>query len=254
MTVARPTIYLVGAGPGEPDLLTVRAAEIIKIADLILYDMLVPQEILDLAKPDAQLVCAKHRGYGKAGFQQKIAQLLAKQAHEGRLVCRLKSGDPMIFANGAETIAFLQQLGCNVSIIPGISSGLGGPVLAGIPLSFRGYSPTICLVSMHDPDHLPEWSAVARTGVSIFYMALAKLEEISTSLIAAGLAADTPAWLMENAGRPSQRIVVGTLDGLARLAEANSVQEPAILLTGEVLRKAAARIRPWSGEKISAPA
>jgi len=244
MTVGRPTIFLVGAGPGDPDLLTVGAARIIATADFILHDALVPPEILALAKPDAELVCAMHQGYDTPGVQQTIAETLAQQAREHRIVCRLKSGDPMIFANGAETVALLQKLECDVSVMPGISSGLGGPVLAGIPLAIRGLPPSISLISMHDTRNPPDWPAISRTGITIFYMALANLEEISASLIDAGMAADAPAWLMENACRPSQRIVIAAVGTLSAVAQARAVREPAILLVGEVLGMISRRKRP----------
>lgn len=231
-------IYLVGAGPGDPDLLTVKAARLLAQAGAVLYDRLVSPEVLALAHPDAELhFVGKHEGQQEA-IQDEILRLLEDCARRYQTVVRLKGGDPMVFGRGAEEWAWLAQRGWNVEAVPGISSAIAVPTLAGIPPTFRGVSGGFAVVTGHRQEGgCDQWAAYAHVETLIILMGVARRAEIAQCLIRLGRDAEQPVAFIENGTTPRERVIVTTLaDVAAGLVE---VTNPAVLVAGEVVRQRA---------------
>ncbi len=233
-------VWLVGAGPGDADLLTVKALRIIQQADLILYDRLVSEEIRALFPAQtAALFVGKSKNHHSVP-QDTLNHLLVEKAREGLNICRLKGGDPFIFGRGSEEMLVVRDAGIDVEVVPGITAASGATSYAGIPLTHRGLSQACSFITGHGADGLDlNWSALAQSGHTlVFYMGLSKLGEIQQQLIQHGLAAATPAALIENGTRADQRVVTGPLRELASLAETHAIQSPALIVVGEVTRLA----------------
>jgi uroporphyrin-III C-methyltransferase len=227
----------VGAGPGDPDLITLRGLKRLRCADVVLHDALLPAELLAEARPDAERVYVGKRGYCVGSTaQEDIHALLIRYAWAGKAVCRLKGGDPCVFGRGGEEAEALAAAGVPVEIVPGVTAALGACAAAGIPLTHRAAGQSVTLASgHHDPDSdgcTLDWDALARSSNLVFYMALRHLEKIAARLTAAGLAPDTPAAVIEKATRPDMRVIDGPLDRIAGLARAAAVQAPAVLVVG----------------------
>lgn len=234
------TVYLVGAGPGDPDLITVRGLKCIRQADVIVYDALIAPELLDEARPDAERIFAGKRGYCVGSNKQEdINAFLVDLARAGKTVCRLKGGDPCVFGRGGEEAEHLAAAGVPFEIVPGITAALGASAAANIPLTHRAVGPAVTLVSgHHDPDFADcrlDWDALAKVGSLVFYMALRHVEKIADRLAAAGLGADTPAAVIASGTQPGQQVVEGQLATIAGLARAADVQAPALIVVGEVV-------------------
>jgi uroporphyrin-III C-methyltransferase len=232
------TVYLVGAGPGDPELLTLRAARLLGAAELVVHDALVSPEILDMAHADAELVDVGKRHGGRHTCQDRINRMLADAASEGRVVVRLKGGDPLVFGRGGEEALFLRARGVRFELVPGITTALGVSAYAGMPLTHRGLSSCVTLVTGHEfPDggSAVDWEALARTGGTlVVYMAMGRLAKIAERLIRAGRAPGTPAAVVESATRHEQRVKCGTLATVG--VEARGSSAPGVLLVGEVAR------------------
>ncbi len=231
------SVALVGAGPGDPELLTLRALRLIQEADLIVHDGLVDARILEYARRDAERIdVAKRRGHCRVD-QDGIQRLLVEHARRGARVVRLKGGDPMIFGRGGEEIAELRKHGIDYQVVPGITAASACGAYAGIPLTHRDHAQSVRLITAHckaSIDNL-DWSELAADRQTLaFYMAVAKLDVIETRLIAAGRHPDTPIALVENGTRPNQRVLIGTLGNLAELADRHDLKSPAMLFVGEV--------------------
>lgn len=227
-------VYLVGAGPGDPDLLTIKAARLIGQADVILYDRLVSSEILTLAKPGAELVyVGKEKGCAEE-TQRRIFGELTLNALRGRVVLRLKGGDPMVFGRGGEEWAYLAQLGVDVEVVPGISSAIAVPSLAAIPLTARGIARSFAVVTGHDRDGFrEEWQSCLGIDTLVILMGVANRERIAHALIDSGRPAHQPCAFIERGSTPQERVVVTTL---AAIAEGSvDVDSPAIWICGEVV-------------------
>lgn len=230
-------VSLVGAGPGEPELLTLRALHRIQNADTIIYDGLVDPRILDYARRDALFIDVSKRPGQVRITQEGIHELLVKHAQQGERVVRLKSGDPMIFGRGGEEVAHLRQQGIAYDVVPGITAASACASYAGFPLTQRGYAQSVRFVTGHcerSIDRL-DWQALAQDRQTLaFYMSVGQLAHIEHQLLAHGRHPDTPVAIVENGTRSNQRVLVGTLATLTALAEQHQAQAPAILYVGEV--------------------
>jgi uroporphyrinogen III methyltransferase/synthase len=232
-------VYLVGAGPGNPDLLTARALALIAAADVILYDRLVPTQALDLARPDAELLFVGKEGGGDAVPQEQTEALMVARAQAGRRVVRLKGGDPFVFGRGGEEALALRRAGIPFEVVPGITAGVAAPAYAGIPVTHRGLASAVALITGHeDPDKEEtaiDWPALAAfPGTLVFYMGVRQLPRIARSLIAAGRPASEPAAVVERGTLPAQRTVEGTLGTIAQRVQEADVRPPSITVIGAV--------------------
>lgn len=228
----RPTVALVGAGPGDPELLTLRGARLLAEADVVLYDRLVSPEILALAAPDAELIDVGKRP-GGSHTQDVLNDLLVTVASSGRSVVRLKGGDPFLFGRGGEEIQVLARHGIACEVVPGISSALAGPAAAGIPVTHRQVARAVTIVTGHEArDSEPvDWEAVSRVGGTVVVlMGIERRASIVERLIHAGFDPATPVAVVMNATTPVQRVWVGRIDGLADA----DVTSPAVMVIGAV--------------------
>jgi len=238
----RGSVALVGAGPGDPELLTVKALRLIQEADVIVHDALVDGRILDYARRDAELHDVSKRG-GRCAFPQTdIHALLQRAAQGGQRVVRLKGGDPMVFGRGGEELQFLRRHGIDYEVVPGITAAAGCAAYAGIPLTHRDHAQSLRLITAHgrhSVDRL-DWRALAQDHQTLaFYMAVARIDQVQKQLLAHGRSPATPVAMVENGSRPQQRVMVGTLGQLAALASEHALQSPAMVYVGEVAALAA---------------
>ena len=229
--------WLVGAGPGDPGLLTLRALQILQKADVILHDRLVSDDVLELARRDADRISVGKTPGCRANSQDEINALLVRLVGEGKRVCRLKGGDPFIFGRGGEEAAALESAGYRYQVVPGITSAAGCAAYAGIPLTHRDLSQSVAFITAHGKSSVDnlDWSSLARDKQTLaFYMAVKRFSSVMNNLIDNGRAADTPIAIVEKGTTPDQRIVRGTLGQLTLLAEAHRIMAPAMLIVGEV--------------------
>src|SRR5437588_684931 len=231
------TVYLVGAGPGDPALLTARALELIGAADVIVYDRLIPAEALELAKPGVERLYVGKEGGGESVSQEEIERLLIERGRDPRAtVVRLKGGDPFVFGRGGEEIEALTEAGIPFDVVPGVTAGVAAPAAAGIPVTHRGLSSAAAFVTGHEDPHKPEagldWGALAAfPGTLVVYMGIRQLGRIAQHLIAGGRDPDEPAAVIERGTLPDQRVLVGTLGTVAELG----ARAPAIAVFGSVV-------------------
>lgn len=233
-------VWLVGAGPGDPGLLTVKALQAIQQADVILLDRLVSEAIRALIPTATQVIYVGKAKSNHSIPQVQLNQLLVHKASQGLNVCRLKGGDAFIFGRGGEEMLELKAAGIQVEVIPGITAASGCSSYAGIPLTHRGISQGCTFVTGHGEKELAfNWHSLAGLNHTlVFYMGLGHVQMISEQLIAAGLIADTPAALIEKGCTPQQRVVRGTIDSLPELAQREQVKSPALIVIGEVVNLA----------------
>ena len=240
---ARGRVALVGAGPGDPGLLTLRALRLLNEADVILHDRLVSPEVLALARRDAELLeVGKQVGGNHDATQANIHRLLVEHARAGRRVVRLKGGDPFVFGRGGEELEALALHGVEFEVVPGITAAIACGAYAGIPLTHRDHAQSVRFVTAHtrDADDGIDWPDLARDRQTLaFYMGVSGLGRIRDRLVAHGRDPGTPVALVENGSRAGQRVVTGTLAELPELASAHRVSAPAILFVGEVTALAA---------------
>jgi uroporphyrinogen III methyltransferase/synthase len=232
-------VHLIGAGPGDPGLLTARALELIAAADVILYDRLIPAAALDGARADAELLYVGKEGGGRAVPQEQTEALLVERASEGATVVRLKGGDPFVFGRGGEEALALRAAGIDFEVVPGITAGVAASAYAGIPVTHRGLASAVALITGHeDPDKdetAIDWAALgAFPGTLVFYMGVRRLGQIAASLLAAGRPAEEPAAIVEAGTLARQRHIGGTLSTIARLAAEHDVRAPSITIVGAV--------------------
>jgi len=241
-TATQGRVALVGAGPGDPGLLTLRGLRLLNEADVILHDRLVSAEVLDLARRDAERIeVGKESGHHHVP-QEGIHALMLEHARAGKRVVRLKGGDAFIFGRGGEELEFLRAHGIGYEVVPGITAALACAAYAGIPLTHRDHAQSVRFVTAHakNEDDGLDWAGFAREKQTLaFYMGVSGLERVRTRLLAHGRAASTPCALVENGSRPEQRVIVGTLDDLPALARRHEVRSPALLFVGEVAALAA---------------
>lgn len=233
------TVFVVGAGPGPPDLLTLRAAALLKAADVIVYDRLIQPAMLDLASPSAERIFMGKRPGGPASQQDDIHAVLLEKARDGKTVVRLKGGDPFMFGRGGEEADFLAGHGVPFEMVPGVSSALAAPLRAGIPVTHRGVAASVAFVTGHEEDDEAttlDWSALARMHTLVFVMAVGNVRRIAARLIAHGRPASTPAAMIQSAFWDDERIVTSTLNTMADDADRAGLQSPATLVVGDVVR------------------
>ena len=230
------TVYLVGAGPGDPDLLTLRAARLLERAEIVVHDGLVDPAVLALARPDATLISVAKRRAHHTLPQADICALLVREAKAGRDVVRLKGGDPLIFGRGGEEAEACHAAGVPVEIVPGISAANGAAAAAQIALTHRDVSSIVSFVAgqckgLKDQD----WAGLAGKGRTlVIYMGVKTAPQIAEKLMEDGLAPDMPVAVIENAARPQMRVLRGLLAGLPQLVEHQQVVSPALIVIGEV--------------------
>ena len=235
-------VWLVGAGPGDPELLTIKALKVLQTADVVVHDGLVSDEILDLAPDSARRISVAKRKSRHSYSQDEINRMLTAFALEGLNVVRLKGGDPFIFGRGGEELEACREAGVDCQIIPGVTAALAASASAGAPLTHRGSAQAVTFVTGHakaggEPDL--DWDSLARANQTVvIYMGLSMATPIAARLMAAGRAGATPALIVENASRADERRIVTTLGGLAEAAA--SVGGPALLIVGEAMALARA--------------
>ena len=246
------TVYLVGGGPGDPGLLTRRAAALLAAADVVVHDRLVDPALLDLVRPGAERIDAGKRPGGDAEHaQEEINALLVARARAGDLVVRLKGGDPFVFGRGGEEALALEAAGVSYEVVPGVSAALAAPALAGIPVTQRMLASAVTIVTGHggEGDAAPDWTALARSGATlVVVMGAQRRGEVADRLLAAGMAPATPVALVERASTPDQRSARTTLGALA----SEPLESPATIVIGAVagLRLSSPEQRPLFGRRV----
>ena len=245
-------VWLAGAGPGDPGLLTLHAVNALKQADKVVYDALVSEDILSLVRPDAELFYAGKRGGKPSWNQQDITDKLIELAKTGHRVLRLKGGDPFVFGRGGEEAQALVAADIPFRMIPGISAGVGGLGYAGIPATHRDVNHAVTFVTGHlagkGQAELLDWASIAKASpVIVIYMAMSRLAVIAELLLQAGRSADEPVAIVTHATTPRQRIATGRLAEAAKLAEQHDLEPPSIIVIGEVVNLA--ETLNWFGDK-----
>jgi len=241
-TVERPTVWLVGAGPGDPDLLTLRAARAIARADVVLCDDLVDRRVLELVRDGARVLHVGKRGGRASTDQAFIHRVMIREARRGQRVVRLKGGDPFVFGRGGEERDALQAAGIGVEIVPGLTAGIAAPAAIGISVTDRRHAAGVAFVTGHarEGGPGPDWQVLAKSGLTlVVYMGVARCAAIAAALMAGGLPPSTPAAAIGAAHTPRQRHVLGSLGNLAADVARAAIESPAILIVGEVVRGAA---------------
>ena len=226
-------VYLVGAGPGDPGLITRRGLELIRTADVVLYDNLAPASLLDEAKPDAEIRYVGKKRAEQAFTQDELNSLLIELARAGKQVVRLKGGDPLIFGRGGEEAEVLGEAAVPFQIVPGVSSALGVAAYAGIPLTHRDWTSSVTFVTGHQPGRI-DWSKVGAEGTLVIFMGLTSFDNIAHRLVASGRSAETPAAAVRWGSRPDQSVVAGTVENLASRISSKGLKPPALVIVGEV--------------------
>ena len=229
-------VWLAGAGPGDPGLLTLDALAGLTQADVVVHDALVDERVLALAGPQARLEFAGKRGGKPSATQADISQRLVELARAGHRVLRLKGGDPFVFGRGGEEAMTLAAAGVPFRVIPGVTAGLAALASASIPATLRGVNRAVIFAAGHGAEEDFDWSAIARTGQPIvLYMVMHNLEMITGALMKAGLGGQTPAAVIASAATPKQRVLVSTLEKLAGVSREENFEPPAIVVIGEIV-------------------
>ncbi len=233
-------VYLVGAGPGDPELITVKGVRCIQQADVILYDRLVNKELLDYSKPNVELInCGKLPNYHLLQ-QETINRFLVKYAQKGKIVTRLKGGDPFVFGRGGEEAEACHKAGVPFEVVPGITAGIAAPAYAGIPVTHRDYSSSFAVITGHrkagEDDNI-KWEAIAKGIDTIaIYMGVKNLPYIRKKLLEHGKSPDTPAALIHWGTLQNQKTAIGTLETIVETAQREQVKNPSMIVIGEVVR------------------
>jgi uroporphyrin-III C-methyltransferase len=242
-------VWLAGAGPGDPGLLTLDALAGLSQADVIVHDALVDPRVLALACPQARLEFAGKRGGKPSATQADISERLVQLARAGHRVLRLKGGDPFVFGRGGEEAMTLAAAGVPFRVIPGVTAGLAALAAAGIPATLRGTNRAVIFAAGHGAEEEFDWTPLARTGQPIvLYMVMHNLERIAGALLQAGLAGDTPAAVIASATTPKQRLVVSTLEKIVAATRKQKIEPPAIVVIGDIVATRAKLV----GEEVAA--
>ena len=237
--MTRPCVTLVGAGPGDPELLTIKAVRALRRATVVLADDLVADGVLRYVRRSARVVHVGKRGGCASTPQAFIERLMIAEAQRGERVVRLKGGDPFVFGRGGEECDALRAAGIEVEIVNGLTAGIAGPAAIDIPVTDRRFTQGVALVTGHGSADEPDWAALARSGLTlVIYMGVARAPLLVDALTAGGLAPDTPAAIVSAAHTPQQRHALCTLASLARTIDEAGLPSPAILIVGDVVRLA----------------
>jgi uroporphyrin-III C-methyltransferase / precorrin-2 dehydrogenase / sirohydrochlorin ferrochelatase len=240
----RRGVALVGGGPGDPGLITVRGRQLLGEADVVLADRLAPRSLLDELPPDVEVIDAAKIPYGRAMTQDEINAALISNARAGRFVVRLKGGDPFVFGRGAEEVLACLRAGLPVTVVPGVTSAIAVPAAAGVPVTHRGVAQEFHVVSAHvppgDEKSMVDWPVLAASsGTLVLLMAVERLQLIAETLIRHGRLPDTPVAVVTDGTLPTQRTITGTLQSVAAQAAAAGIRPPAVVVVGEVVALAA---------------
>ncbi len=227
-------VYIVGGGPGDPGLITVKGLTCLRRADIVLYDRLIAPELLDEVPAYAELIDVGKEPKRYRRSQQEINALLIEKARQGKIVVRLKGGDPFVFGRGGEECQALAEAGIRYEVVPGVSSAIAVPACAGIPVTQRGVATAFTVVTGHTADSNLDWESISRTGTIVFLMGVEHLPEIVRQLLMHGRSSETPAAVIEDGTTYRQSVVAGTLTDIAEKAQ--GVRPPAILIVGEVVQ------------------
>lgn len=231
-------VFLIGAGPGDVELLTLKAVRVLERADVLLIDDLVDREVIRLARAGVRVIEVGKRGGCRSTPQTFIERLMIRLARTGRTIARVKGGDPFVFGRGGEEVSALRAVGIHVEVINGITAGIAAPAAIGIPVTHRECTRGVTFVTGHARDgHAPDWAALARTGTTlVIYMGMSTLPAIAAGLQAGGMPAHTPVAVIQNATLPQQRSLVSTLASASAEVAAAGLGSPAIVVVGEVVR------------------
>lgn len=232
-------VYLVGAGPGIPELLTIKAAELLRMADVVVYDRLIQEEVLSLSKPSAERIYMGQPVGRHASRQDEIHALLVQKAREGKSVVRLKGGDPFLFGRGGEEVEYLAEHGIPFQVVPGVSAALAAPLAAGIAVTHREAASSVAIVTGHEVNGKSSrlhWDALCKLDSLVFLMGVHNVRNISRNLIAHGRSPETPAAMIQMAFWTDELVVTGTLANIADEVERAGIRPPATLVVGEVVR------------------
>ncbi|MFI6179245.1 uroporphyrinogen-III C-methyltransferase [Nonomuraea sp. NPDC051191] len=234
-------VALVGGGPGDPGLITVRGRQLLAQADVVIADRLAPRALLDELAPDVELIDAAKVPYGRSLSQEKINELLVDRARQGKFVVRLKGGDPFVFGRGGEEMIACARAGIPVLVVPGITSAVAVPAAAGVPVTHRGVSQEFHVISVHvapdDPASTVDWPGLARSqGTLVLMMAVERLPKVAEALLRDGRAPETPVMVVQDGTLPTQRAVVAPLSTVADRVSAAGIRPPAIVIVGDVVR------------------
>jgi len=238
-TLAAGKVWLIGAGPGDPDLLTVKAARLIARADVLVFDHLVGDGIMDLARPDARRIYAGKEASKHTLPQESINHLLVDLAREGLSVVRLKGGDPFIFGRGGEELETLAASGISFEVVPGVTAAAGCAAYSGFPLTHRDHAQSVTFVTGHLKDGTVnlDWPALARSNQTVvFYMGIGAASEICRQMINHGLPSLTPAAVVRNGTLPDQQTLLATLGTLPQRIEESGIKPPALIVVGNVVK------------------
>jgi len=230
-------VYLVGAGPGDPDLLTLKGRRCLAMADVVVYDALVDKQLLDWARPGAEMVYAGKREGHHSRPQDEINAILIMHARAGQIVTRLKGGDPFVFGRGGEEAAALSEAGVAFEVVPGVSAANAVPAYAGIPLTHRDFGPDVTFVTGHEgtQGERVRWDLLAVASTVVFFMGLSNLASIASRLVAGGRDPATPCAVISFGTTDRQETVVGTLDTIAERVTRRGIGPPALIVVGEVV-------------------
>ncbi|MDF2707248.1 MAG: cobA [Nonomuraea muscovyensis] len=234
-------VALVGGGPGDPGLITVRGRQLLAQADVVVADRLAPRALLDELAPDVELIDAAKVPYGRALAQEAINEVLVDRARQGKFVVRLKGGDPFVFGRGGEEMIACARAGIPVLVVPGITSAVAVPASAGVPVTHRGVSQEFHVVSVHvapdDPQSTVDWPAMARSqGTLVLLMGVERLAKVAEALLRDGRPPETPVMVVQDGTLPTQRAVVAPLSTVADRVSAAGIRPPAIIIVGDVVR------------------
>ena len=234
-------VYFVGAGPGDPKLLTLRGKECLEQADVVLYDYLANPLLLEHVPRGAERLYVGRRGRGEYGNQEEINRVMIEQARAGKTVVRLKGGDPFVFGRGGEEAEAVAEAGISFEVVPGVTSAVAAPAYAGIPVTHRTLASSVAVVTGHEdpskPSPMVEWDRLASTGGTVvFLMGMKNLPAIVAHLTAAGRPTSTPVALIRWGTRAEQKTVVGTLADIVKKAEAAALEPPTVIVVGEVVK------------------
>lgn len=227
-------VFLVGAGPGDPELITVKGLKLIQQADAIVHDFLIDRHLLSFAREDAELICVRRFPSHHTIRQEEINRLLAEKAEKHLIVVRLKNGDPFIFGRGAEEAAFLAEHKIPFEVVSGVSSAIAVPASAGVPLTHRDYASSVAIITGHRRDD--EEVKMVNADTLVFLMPVANLERIAEKLLKEGKSPETPCVLIEKGTLPGQKVIQGNLSNIVKNSKAQEIRPPAVFVVGETVK------------------